>query len=200
MGIVQLKKAKEEEERSKEQRRATLAATRRPGAACAAPPAASAEAATPSTSHPGECPMQSSRTASRAELSELPSLLSQLNTGNLFLGYLTLSLAPHFTVPRKCHMSGIAAFADATPVLPCCAEAQTPASRLMPSASQSTPAESVGSAWVPDAASALRRPAADGWPSNGFGRVLDEGVDLRKHVVYHSSDRHSRMIPVASAH
>ena len=58
---VQLKKAKEEEERSKEQRRATLAATRRPGAAGAVLPAASAEAATPSTSHPGDCLMQSSR-------------------------------------------------------------------------------------------------------------------------------------------
>ena len=57
----------------------------------------------------------------------------------------------------------------------CESEMQTPTSQLMPySAQMGTPAESVGSVWVPDAVSVSRAPVRDDWPSNGFGRVLDE--------------------------
>ena len=114
-----------------------------------------------------------------AELGGLSSAEpTQDGRSNLFLKYSPLIPDHQAKILRVCQGSEIAAWACVMPFLPCCAEAHTPASRLMPSASQTTPAESVGSAWAPDAASALRRPAADGWPSNGFGRVLDEGVDL----------------------
>ncbi|CAL5223204.1 g5679 [Coccomyxa viridis] len=54
-------------------------------------------------------------------------------------------------------------------------EMQTPMSQMMPCPAQmGTPAESVGSVWVPDAVSVSRAPVRDNWPSNGFGRVLEE--------------------------
>ena len=54
-------------------------------------------------------------------------------------------------------------------------EMQTPMSQMMPCPAQmGTPAESVGSVWVPDAVSVSRAPVRDDWPSNGFGRVLEE--------------------------
>jgi len=75
-----------------------------------------------------------------------------------------------------CDIAGAALVSPA----PGYAEMQTPVSQVMAPAAPATPAESVGSVWAPDAVSVSKAPARKDWPSNGFGRVLEEPCTEQK--------------------